>query len=38
MGYTAASHQGAIQLVCLHFWGVFTLSIFIYNGTYYIKF
>ena len=29
MTYTAASHQGAIEMFWLHFWGAVTPSIFI---------
>ena len=31
MTYTAASHQGAIEMIWLHFYGAVTSSIFIYH-------
>ena len=34
MSYTAASHQGAIQMVSLHFWGAVVSAIFIYSPWY----
>ncbi len=31
MSYTGASHQGAIKMIWLHFWGAVMSSIFIYS-------